>query len=1856
MQTINDSEGKPPLEESTRYPICASLDSTLNVPGGYWETQRQDQPREPASSSRASGCTVGTWSSAEDVTRGAPVGVETHGVPGDARSASEDEPCNGDSVPLSAGRTSCGTVPGTPGPCLTTFIAVTPDNDGKSCQTGDILTRHPGGRVEDPATPTSQRAGSSVACEPWSATPIPTSTLSSAARDPWTPLYNYQWLPALLSETFLARRLPSELLDHILVFANPYHPWSVFGGLRTFIYRGYHGWDIDEDARPMLSLCVDRWAFTRADTWAPSYTVVRSSALKIPLPAWALWGVVEYLMADDIYNLGLCCRFVLPQLARDYAARGLWISCFLHPNSALPAEATHHCCGFITEEGYVASRLEDDGSCPHQPHDWTVLGPGYVEPALHVLYPNTSRLAETVERALPHPGDPDPPRALCFFHALKAAKGWLTAETTAFMEACRLPIDQGVALEDAVRACLWGQTTNVGFLAYDHHLPSESELRDLPPGDITDKRWQMWSLGPSHPALPWLIYVPAVDCGPDGGRLDCAHWVAAGPVTYRVDLKNAGHFTNPPPDPLPSWHPFMVCPLDIDLRGVGDYASVGTYWETLSLLPFEAPSLPTTPSASSLSLSSTLREAVLLAINEHLPAPTWTAPDAVRHDLAAWLEHEHACVLARLGYTELEERHALRLAHLWARARLPGVPPYSAYQKSLTEFREYIRPMEMEKLIVTDRLDQKIVHLMVTEDVSRDSLLDHEHEAFQRLLDHCEEDEHFTAAAAAARDQALGAIADAIRRLFVGEADMRRVLATEEDFNHGLTVISYTQGSRTLYLQESHAAIPMHTADQGTRAATGDAHLLSPFGPNVVFIGAIPPQLHRGAHWAHDPRQQIATRGLVETYRAAGMTVCDHGAWQTWCPCIWSRIWSHGWPTEIRTTAEVEPRLAGYQQLVARDGWQDVMVHTTEVDMGGPGGVQLGFRDQRYNMVATHAGAPPQASNAHHIAPALLSAVDPDGAASTWTVMRLDEDAALRRLLRHLGYHALAAGFILLLLLAAQSSITRHVDVLLRSLAHEPGTPFASWFLEWMHWFAAAIHVLVRTVRDVSTCAFTPGCHHITPLHIVNPMPIDGLPSFTATILYVQLVTWSILGHLLSCLLVCDVAVINFWLARLLVRILLFRRLPGIAWVPYQPRAMLQRALKLFTTPEQARLVVTTSLAMGDEVNAVKGILTSTKSIGHSNKFKEMTLTDHVNGAQCIVVCLRAMRFGPSPGRARVMRKVVQNVTPHTGSRGDCPWCGAKRPKGKYRWHMGECPACWAVANDKAPASSSAEAWRTWGLDEGGHIGIAPLRALELPPPKIQVDNRCTLKVEPHAPLDRPREDLGICGWGLGFLLPRARPYVTEKSYVGLIKGVLCRLAKMRKHEPEPDSWRLAAQFNDVVFPVEWDSQKIEPYSQEEWRKGFHPRRIKAFNQAWDTYTWLGETWCARFEKFTIFLKREWLADGADGMPIQIGKPRLIQSPHDITHVLAGPALKRLTHLLKAWWHVSHPIFYASVTPTKLDAWLNSLPEDAVYLWCDYKMFDATHSRESWEFVRNWYETLLPESFLADHHWKAVMDAWQNPRGKAWARTGEKVRYAAEGINASGRDDTALANALLNGVAMMIALTAVDNGVHPRQVTREQMCSSMSIFRLAVVGDDSVAALPAMRRTGEPWLLAGGAVAEAIAHFGFEAEVGTSVHRADAVFLGQRPYRYHSGWHWGPTLGRRLYKHHCLLAPAVHRSAWLLGVADMEVRAFNHVPVMRQMAAAVVRVLAGRKRTKWSMFRDGHTNLDPEFVVDWSQRQLLVEPDDLTYEELVGVYQRAGHVVTRADFHDLERQAEEANRLPHVVTGKLAEALAMTDL
>lgn len=1687
----------------------------------------------------------------------------------------------------------------------------------------------------------------------------------------------------------------------------PSSPWHCHAYLSCpgTICRTYVGWSSIDDDRRTLTLCRDGWCFLRPHTFrmlesnwlsCSQYVANGPLALKLPLSGVVLWQVLQWLHPFDqqlglvdaslwrswtLYRtaLGDWCEFYVPM--RDARRRPRLTPQPVHPSPAPTGDTAWF--------PHPPDPWDDD---PYPGGDGLASYHAMVPPEMHANYPNTARLSELVERACPCKGPLEPALAnsKCFFKAVRDATGWANGRTTTFLGCYGLSPVDGVSVADAYRALCWRDVANLGFLTYEHHQPTEAELRDLPTGTLTDRRWSMWCLGPSVYELPWVIFVPCVDFeAAPGGRTRWreggAHWVAAPRGVYVTG--GCARVVDPLPSPLPPWYPHRVGLLPLfphrDPESLARTIPSVVHWcqslgkhpavlDAVSGAPAHplpaAPSLPPAPPTSIPSAPASPPPTITPSLTRVTPAPTPAAVlvNAVPLAFSASLAHaiqrllaQEAGVRAELDGERAFSFAAMRMHSDWVGAGLPGLPPLDAgYHTGDVRYLALLHRLELH----TRNMGKEARRITVVRDADETAelLSALEQEAWDELV----EAEVVARRVAVERERVRLARLTALRAdvpvLLEAADDARLGILAEQAMDHDLIALAFTRLSAQLHLRDIHAAIPAHTFGPMARATLDSTARLHPYHPNTIFIGAIPPHIVPGAHWACDPRQQITTRDLINAYRLAGMTVCDHGAWTLWCPCIWLRVVRRGWPREIRTTMEATPRLCDYQQLVARDGWTDVMVSTDKCDMGGKGGVQLGFRDAKFNMVATHSGPPPQASNAHTVSPGLLHANDPLAATSAWTVVPLDVPAATRRLRRHIGYHALSFALLVFFLLMLLAGVSRCSTVVHASLSHlDAGAgPFAP-LIDWAHWIAATAHTVVVGLRAVAMCTLSPTCHHIdlppTPSHPTFPGPSTAL----SILLHLLLLALGAINFLLRSFLAADIAIAGAWLLHLGAQILLFRRMPGLRWVPYQPRALLQRALKLFATPEQARVLLTTSIAMGDEVNAVKTVLTSARSIGHANKFEHMSLTDHLNSANCIVVCLRTMCFGPSPGYAtgRLRRKVIQNVTPHATSPGrrDCPWCGAHRPQTPYRWHMGECPDCWAVANDKRPSSTQAEAWRTVGLDEGGHTGIAPLRSLELPPPKIKLGD-CVLKVEAHAPLGRPREDLGICGWGLGFLLPRARPYVTEKSYVGLIKGVLCRLAKARKHHPEAGAWTRPAAFHDLFFHPGWDACKHEPYSQEEWRRGFHPRRIKAFNQAWDTYVWLGETWCARYEKFTIFLKREWLADGADGMPIQVGKPRIIQSPHDITHVLAGPALKKLTHLLKAWWHVAHPIFYASVTPKKLDVWLNSLPEDSVYLWCDYKMFDATHSRESWEFVRAWYETLLPESYIANHHWQAVMDAWQDPRGKAWAKTGEKVRYAAQGINASGRDDTALANALLNGVAMMIALTAVDNGVHSRDVTREQLAAAMSTFRLAVVGDDSLAALPAQRRCGLPWLNAGPAVADAIASFGFEAEVGVSAHRADAVFLGQRPYRYASGWHWGPTLGRRLYKHHCLLAPAVHRSAWLLGVADMELRAFNHIPIMRQMAATVCRLLHGRKRTKWSMFRDGHTNHDPEYVVDWALRELTVEPDDLTYEELVGVYARAGHAVQRADFHDLERQAEEAVRLPHVVHGELASALAMTDL
>jgi hypothetical protein len=137
--------------------------------------------------------------------------------------------------------------------------------------------------------------------------------------------------------------------------------------------------------------------------------------------------------------------------------------------------------------------------------------------------------------------------------------------------------------------------------------------------------------------------------------------------------------------------------------------------------------------------------------------------------------------------------------------------------------------------------------------------------------------------------------------------------------------------------------------------------------------------------------------------------------------------------------------------------------------------------------------------------------------------------------------------------------------------------------------------------------------------------------------------------------------------------------------------------------------------------------------------------------------------------------------------------------------------------------------------------------------------------------------------------------------------------------------------------------------------------------------------------------------------------------------------------------------------------------------------------------------------------------------------------------------------------------------------------------RIAAAGDDSVLIVP--RRVfwrGQMREVDMTRVEEIFGAFGFRVpkdKQKLSTDLRDIVFLGQMPFpvmvENRVKWFWGPTLGRRLFKHHHCLKPQGDLRAWLHGVADMEKRCYPHVPILYDMACSVLDQMEGQKRNTY---------------------------------------------------------------------------------
>lgn len=387
-----------------------------------------------------------------------------------------------------------------------------------------------------------------------------------------------------------------------------------------------------------------------------------------------------------------------------------------------------------------------------------------------------------------------------------------------------------------------------------------------------------------------------------------------------------------------------------------------------------------------------------------------------------------------------------------------------------------------------------------------------------------------------------------------------------------------------------------------------------------------------------------------------------------------------------------------------------------------------------------------------------------------------------------------------------------------------------------------------------------------------------------------------------------------------------------------------------------------------------------------------------------------------------------------------------------------------------------------------------------------------------------------------------------KNDYMGCV-ALFCRLYRS---PPPPRSgvWRWAASFVRQILPG-WDDPP-EIMSDEDWIRSMPANRQAPLREA--LHIWKMSGWDKKYSKFRSFIKLELLPQfekTADGfLPLRSIVARLINAPHDVTHAIAGPMLKPYAHWLKAQWHADAPIFYGSVDPQTLRRWLvrGTARGPRLVFWSDYSMFDSSHNSDTWSLIEGLYAHLLSDSTRGED-FKKVLEAWRRPCGFLG-----NLKYTGRVMNASGRDDTAFANALLNGIAMFLSVAAAWCQVPLQDLSPAHCESVLEDLLLSVVGDDALGFLPPVSAERAEMFAAD--CRANLAAFGLSAKFYTSHRFEDAVYLGHRPLLVNGEWYWSRTLGRCLYKLGYQVGLSHHPEAHFAGIAKMHMTCASHTPVL----------------------------------------------------------------------------------------------------
>jgi hypothetical protein len=450
-------------------------------------------------------------------------------------------------------------------------------------------------------------------------------------------------------------------------------------------------------------------------------------------------------------------------------------------------------------------------------------------------------------------------------------------------------------------------------------------------------------------------------------------------------------------------------------------------------------------------------------------------------------------------------------------------------------------------------------------------------------------------------------------------------------------------------------------------------------------------------------------------------------------------------------------------------------------------------------------------------------------------------------------------------------------------------------------------------------------------------------------------------------------------------------------------------------------------------------------------------------------------------------------------------------------------------------------------------------------------------------------------GRAVGPVISGATPVVSAATNYNRMKAIICRMFAAPP-PPQRGIWNWAAQFKREIWP-EYDFPP-SPMTDQEWLDSVPAARKRPLTEA--MALWRLSGWSRKYETFHSFIKEEWLPgfrkEGNDLLPLREMVDRLINAPHDVTHCIAGPKIKPYMAWLKMQWSLDTHLFYGGTTPEKTQQWLHRATGDGPKLvfWSDYTMYDSSFNSDVWEFIEDFYSQHKDDAEFA-----RVLECWRAPKGKLG-----DLKYQGRVMNASGRDDTALANALLNGIAMLLSVTAAWYQKPLLEVAVEDIHRISTILLLSVCGDDALGFLPTC--THEKALDFIDRARSNLALMGFKAKMFCSFRFEDAVYLGHRPLPIGGRYYWSRTVGRALYKLGWQVRIRGDPSAHFMGIAKMHVECSGHVPILGDLCKAWVSARPHAKVNAWR----------PDDNKPWQQMGKLAPPayDDSTIAAFASAY------------------------------------------